>query len=289
MDFSYITWNVDPEIVKLGFLSLRYYGILFALGFLVGQHLMTKIFTWENRNLEDLDQLLIYMLISTVVGARLGHCLFYEPDYYLSNPLEILMIHKGGLASHGAAAGILLALYLYSRKQADQSYLYILDRIVITVAFGAFCIRLGNLFNSEIIGLPTNVPWAFWFVRVDEEPLPRHPAQLYESLASLLLFCILWFGIYKSYKAKLPEGRIFGLFLIWIFGLRIVWEFFKVNQVDFEDGMLLNMGQILSIPLVIAGVWIWYRSFTPAATPKNDVPPKKANPKGKRKRAAVPR
>ncbi|MEJ2052481.1 MAG: prolipoprotein diacylglyceryl transferase [Calditrichaceae bacterium] len=259
-----IKWNVDPEIIRIGFVSIRYYSLLFMLSFILGIAIFHKIYKRENKPKEDLDPLLIYMMIGTVVGARLGHCLFYDPMYYLSHPLKILMIWQGGLASHGAAIGILLSLYLYSRKHPDQPFLWLVDRIVITVALAGFFIRIGNLFNSEIIGKPTDVPWAFIFERaqVSDPMTPRHPTQIYEALAYLIIFFILY-RIYKKHGPKLRRGYLLGLFLILVFGFRFFVEFLKENQVAFESGMALNMGQILSIPAVIAGIFLIFWAKEP--------------------------
>jgi prolipoprotein diacylglyceryl transferase len=193
------------------------------------------------------------MILGTVIGARLGHCLFYNPDYYLSHPLEILMVWKGGLASHGAAIGILTAIYLFVKKRPKFTYLWVMDRIVITVALAAFFIRMGNLFNSEIVGKPTDLPWGFVFTSIDN--IPRHPAQLYEAIAYLIIFFILFFQ-YKKQKENIRDGFLFGEFLIGIFGFRFFVEFIKENQSLFENSMSLNMGQILSIPLVILGIYL---------------------------------
>jgi prolipoprotein diacylglyceryl transferase len=250
--FAAITWSVSPEIVSFGFIHIRWYGLLFALSFIVGFKIMEWIYKKENKNLDDLNDLVWYMILGTVIGARLGHCLFYNPEYYLSNPAEILKVWKGGLASHGAAVGILTAIWFYVKKKKTETYLWIMDRVVITVALAAFFIRLGNLFNSEIIGHPTNVAWAFIFTSVDN--IPRHPTQLYESLFYLFSFVIIFFQ-YKKHNGKFYDGYIFGLFLILIFGFRIFIEFFKEDQTYFEAGMILNMGQLLSIPLVIAGIY----------------------------------
>ena len=199
MLFNAITWNVDPEIFSLGQLSIRWYGLLFASAFLSGYIVFSRFLITERLNSEMLDQLLIYVAVGTVLGARLGHCFFYEPDYFLKNPLEILKIWKGGLASHGAAIGILLSLWLYIRKY-KLPFLWLIDRIVIVVALGGAFIRLGNLFNSEIYGLPTDLPFGFEFVRdrlYDSntgELLPtvaRHPTQLYEAISYLIIFSIL--------------------------------------------------------------------------------------------------
>ena len=251
-----IYWNVSPDIFSIGPVTIRWYGLLFAMSFIVGYQIMTIIFKRENRSEQDLNDLVWYMILGTVLGARLGHCLFYNPDYYLSHPLEILMIWKGGLASHGAAIGIITALILYTRKKKEISFLWIVDRVVITVALSGFFIRLGNLFNSEIIGKPTNGNWGFVFVSVDN--IPRHPAQLYESIAYLLIFIFL-LSFYFRVKGKFKNGLLFGLFLVSIFGFRFFVEFFKENQSLFEQKLFLNMGQLLSIPFVIIGIYFLFR------------------------------
>ncbi|MCU0391708.1 MAG: prolipoprotein diacylglyceryl transferase [Thermoflexibacter sp.] len=260
-----ITWNVGPDIFSFEIpiinqtLTIRWYGLLFASAFLVGQYIMIKIFKEENKPEKDIDALTLYMIVATLVGARLGHCLFYQPEFYLSNPIEILKVWEGGLASHGATVGILLGIYLYSRsRHPDQSYLWVLDRIVIVTALGGAFIRLGNLFNSEIIGLPTNLPWGFVFVKLNED-FARHPAQLYEAISCVFLFLFL-FWLWGKTKEKTPEGRLFGIFVVVLFGLRIFYEFLKENQVDFENGLPLNMGQILSIPMVLIGMYILLKS-----------------------------
>ncbi|MBU0473904.1 MAG: prolipoprotein diacylglyceryl transferase [Bacteroidetes bacterium] len=255
--FATITWSISPEIFSLGPIHIRWYGLLFASSFIVGFKIMERIFIKENKPMDDLNDLVWFMILGTVLGARLGHCLFYNPEYYLSNPLEILKVWKGGLASHGAAIGILTSIYFYSKKKKNQSFLWVMDRVVITVALAAFFIRMGNLFNSEIIGYPTDLPWGFIFTSVDN--IPRHPAQLYEALFYLLSFAIIYYQ-YKKHDGKFKDGYLFGIFLILIFGFRIFVEFFKENQTYFEEGMILNMGQILSFPLVIAGIYFLYNS-----------------------------
>lgn len=261
MLFNAITWNVDPEIFNIGQLSIRWYGLLFASAFLSGYIVFSRYLTTERITSEMLDQLLIYIAVGTVIGARLGHCLFYEPDYFLKNPLEILKIWKGGLASHGAAVGILLSLWLYIRKY-KLSFLWMIDRIVIVVALGGAFIRLGNLFNSEIYGLPTELPWGFEFVRDrlydpnTGEILPtvaRHPTQLYEALSYMLIFSILLI-FYRKRHMKVRDGYIFGVFMILLFSARFFVEFVKNDQVAFEAGMQFNMGQLLSLPFILAGV-----------------------------------
>ncbi|TAF31831.1 MAG: prolipoprotein diacylglyceryl transferase [Cytophagales bacterium] len=256
-----ILWEADPEIFSLGPVTVRWYGVLFALAFFIGNLIMIRVYRLENKPEADLENLLVYMIVAVVVGARLGHCLFYDPAYYLSNPLDIFKVWEGGLASHGGAAGILFSIYLYSRNKPDQSYLWVLDRLVITIALAGCFIRLGNLMNSEIVGLPSDLPWAFVFAKCGEcGMLPRHPAQLYESLSCLVLFAGL-FMAYEKTREKTPKGLYLGIFMVWVFGLRMVWEFFKENQSDFEQSMLMNMGQLLSIPLVIAGIYLIVRAL----------------------------
>lgn len=261
MIFEAITWNVDPEIFSVGNFSIRWYGLLFASAFLSGYLVFTRFLKTERLSSEMLDQLLIYIAVGTVIGARLGHCLFYEPDYFLKNPIEILKIWKGGLASHGAAIGILLSLWLYVRK-FKLSFLWMIDRIVIVVALGGAFIRLGNLFNSEIYGGPTNLPWGIEFVRdklydsVTGELLPtvaRHPTQLYEALSYILIFAVL-FRFYRKNHMKVRDGFIFGVFMILLFSARFLIEFVKNDQVAFEAGMQFNMGQWLSLPFIVAGI-----------------------------------
>jgi len=351
---DFIIWDVNPELFSIGKLAPRWYGPLFALGFFVGQYILTKIFTIEKRPLKEVETITIYMVVATIIGARLGHCLFYEPDYFLANPLEILFIWQGGLASHGAGIAIFLSMWLYTRKNKEISFFYIMDRVAITVALAACFIRLGNLTNSEIIGTPTSVSHGFVFmnstttfvkeafkgqitsidvvgngtdstfngnyltgidikmnvksfgsgdfaemasqniresiyaapeygehlilsksknaVKVGEQGrngtevtvkawgIPRHPSQLYESISSLILFFLLLF-LYSRKKAQTPEGMLFGIFMIWIFTLRFFYEFIKESQVAFENDMPLNMGQLLSIPMVTIGIIVLVKSL----------------------------
>lgn len=255
---AFIEWSVSPEIFHLGPISVRWYGFLFAMAFVAGYFIMTWIFKKESRPQTDLEQLSVYMIFGTVIGARLGHCLFYNPSYYLSNPIEIFKVWEGGLASHGAALGILIAIYLFAKKKKKYSMLWVLDRVVIVVALAGTFIRLGNLFNSEIIGIPTDVSWAFIFTAVDD--LPRHPAQLYESIAYFIFFLILLFIYYKGFE-KNRNGLLFGQFLVLVFTFRFFIEFLKENQSGFEAGMALDMGQLLSIPFIIAGFIFIAKSF----------------------------
>ncbi len=256
INILYIHWHPNPEIFNIGGFGIRWYGLLFACAFLFGYLILQKIFQREKIPLKVLDRLSLYMLVGTVVGARLGHCLFYEPDYYLANPWEILNIRQGGLASHGAAIGILLALWLFSKKE-KKPFSWTVDRMVIVVALSGFFIRLGNLMNSEIYGSVTTVPWAFVFDSVDN--LPRHPSQIYESLTYLALFIFLLWLYYKRDVAKKPY-LLFGYFLLVCFGFRFCVEFLKDVQVDFEHTMILNMGQWLSIPFILAGIYFIVRS-----------------------------
>lgn len=261
----YVIWDVNPEIFHIGSFSVRWYGLLFALGFLIGMQIMTYIFKKENKPVADTDSLLIYMVISTILGARLGHFLFYEPDVLFNHPLEVIIPPYSGLASHGAIIGILLGLWLYSRRKESrltrQTFLWVTDRITITVALAGTCIRLGNLMNSEIVGRPTDVAWAFVFMKNNEyAKIPRHPAQLYESLSCLVLFFfLLWFWNRK--KERTPQGSLTGIFFIWIFGLRFFYEYLKENQVPFEANLPLNVGQLLSIPAVLLGIFFLVRSY----------------------------
>lgn len=269
---AHITWNVSPEMFSIGPISVRWYGLLFASAFIFGYKVMQWVYKKENKPVSDVEQLTVYMILGTVIGARLGHCLFYNPDFYLANPLEILKVWKGGLASHGAAIGIITSLYFFAKKKKVTT-LWILDRVVIVVASGGFFIRLGNLFNSEIIGKPSEVPWAFIFTRVDN--LPRHPAQLYESISALIVFLILFY-LYKNKRDKWHDGFLFGMFLVLIFAFRFFVEFLKEVQSSFEAGMILDMGQLLSIPFVILGIFFITRSFKKGKSTETKTSAKKA-------------
>jgi len=249
---NYFIWDVNPVLISLGSLSVHWYGFLFAMAFIVALKIMEYIFDRENKNLDDVDKGLIYVMLGTVVGARLGHCLFYDPAYYLSNPLEILMIQKGGLASHGGAMGVLLGIYLFAKKY-NYGYIWLLDRIVIPTALVGAFIRLGNLFNSEIIGHQTNMPWAIIFIRIDE--LPRHPTQIYESLSYLMIFVLL-FGIYNRYGKVLKEGFLFGMYMLATFGARFMIEFVKTKQAHYTTDWAISTGQLLSIPFIVLGVYM---------------------------------
>jgi phosphatidylglycerol:prolipoprotein diacylglycerol transferase len=364
MDFSFIIWNASPEIFGYGQIALRWYGLLFALGFLVSQQILYYMHKKEGKPEREVDTLTIVMVVATILGARLGHVIFYQPEIIWEDPLGILLpfefspkfrfIGLQGLASHGGALAIFLALWLYARKR-KLTYLHVLDRIAILVALTGAFIRMGNYFNSEIIGKPTDIPSAvvftsrltetitnknvernlieemsikrsteqdslntvghvpltiylffkpdvgeadmryylenrlknflanldehfyidtnaplgFQFLKQDSGSLAvkvpivgiaRHPAQLYESISCVFLFLLL-FWIWKKHNGNPPEGRIFGIFMVALWSLRFSYEFLKENQVPFENSLPLNMGQILSIPLFIAGVIILVRSY----------------------------
>jgi len=272
MIFCSIDWNPNPEIFKILEFPVRYYGLFFAMAFLAGFQVMTYIFKKEGRPVEQADQLLLYAMIATVIGARMGHYFFYEFPLLQADPMRffVQMITPpfSGLASHGAAVGLFSAFYLYVRKNPGQSYLYVTDRMVIVASLAGFFIRMGNLMNSEIIGKPTDLPWGFKFFRDYEfnpmgDPamvMARHPSQLYEALSCLVIFTFLmWFWSLK--KANTQLGLMTGIFMVVLFGLRFFYEFLKENQSDFENQMALNMGQILSIPSVIFGLIVLYYSF----------------------------
>ena len=257
IDFLSVVWNVDPVIFKIGPLTLRWYSLLFVAGFPLGYWLFEGFYKREGVDTKLLEPLLYALLIGTIVGARLGHCLFYEPSYYLSAEhwVEIFKPWKGGLASHGGAIGVFLAALWYSHrygKQNDFDVLWVCDRIIICVAFAGCFIRLGNLFNSEIYGDVTDLPWGFIFVRRGET-LPKHPTQIYEALSYLILGIFLAL-MYQKKLDKLYRGWFFGMFFIVCFGMRFLIEFIKEPQVEFEQSMLLDMGQLLSIPFVLAGI-----------------------------------
>ena len=251
---SYILWDVDPDLFVIPIIDhpIRWYGLSWALGFVFSQQIMFYIYKREGRPASEVETLTIYMIIAAIVGARLGHVLFYDPVYFFSEPLSILYIWEGGLASHGGAVGVLIGLYFFARK-THVNYLWIVDRMVIVSALTASLIRLGNLMNSEMVGLPTTLPWGFIFTAIDN--VPRHPAQLYEAIYSFFLFLFLFWTWHKK-RNEITNGFLSGWFLIILFTLRFVDEFFKINQEPFEDDLILNMGQILSIPFVVAGVII---------------------------------
>lgn len=257
---NYITWTVDPELIDFGFLHIRWYGVLFATGFLLGYYNLTKIHANEGIGPKKTEQILIYMMVAVILGARLGHVFFYEWDYYSQNLWEIPMIWKGGLASHGATIAILIALWLYARKVVQKPISWVLDTTSAGVAMGAAFVRFGNLMNHEIIGKVTDVPWAFIFTRVDNQP--RHPVQLYEAF-SYLFICALINYLYWKTSAKDKPWVLTGTLLVTLFGARFIIEIFKKSQGGFETylGDALTTGQWLSIPFVILGLFLMIRGW----------------------------
>ena len=262
MLLNYINWSPEPEIINVFGISIRYYGLLFASGLILCTYILNWIFKHEGLPSKYLEKLSTYAIIGIFAGARLGHCLFYQASYYLSRPLEMLLpiefpaeggikfIGYQGLASHGGALGLIIALIFYSRK-TKHSIIDTLDLIAVVAALGGAFIRLANLMNSEIIGIPTAKPWGFIFERVDD--IPRHPAQLYEAASYFLIFAVMIL-LYKTKRAKLKNGFFFGLTLVLIFTARFLIEFIKERQVAFEDQMQLDMGQLLSIPYIAVGI-----------------------------------
>ncbi len=267
-----IHWNVDPVIINIGSFGLRWYSLGFLVAFLLGYYIIERMFKQENVREDYLGSLFLYIFLAILIGARLGHCLFYEPDYFLTSEhwVEIVWPFQNGrftgfqgLASHGAAIGILVGLWLYQRKYGLNLW-WFLDRLVVVVALGGAFVRLGNLFNSEIYGVETSLPWGFVFER-NGETVPKHPTQLYESLSYFLIFGVsIWYYIRK--KGHFKTGTIFGWWLVALFGVRLLIEFVKNDQVDFEAGMVLNMGQLLSLPFIIGGftiAWLAYKEKLP--------------------------
>ncbi len=262
MIFTSIIWDVNPEIFPVLFDYLpihpRWYGVLFAFAFLIGFKIEEKIFAHEKLKPEWVDSLFMTVLIGTILGARLGHVFFYGWEYYSQNLGDILKIWEGGLASHGAVIGVIFSLWIWSKYIVQKPLLWALDRTVLAMAFGGSLVRLGNFFNSEIVGKPSDLPWAVDFVRLGDG-ISRHPAQLYESIAYMISFGILYLGYWKYNKGE-KQGFLFGMFMVLVFGFRFFVEFFKENQEQFEQGMTLNMGQWLSIPVVMVGLYFIWRS-----------------------------
>jgi len=265
----FITWNPDVTALDLGIFAIRWYSLFWAIGLVSVYLLMHKLYKQQKISEEKFEPMFMYCFLGILIGARLGHCLFYEPSYYLSHPVEMLLPFRDvpgkgwtftgyeGLASHGGTLGLMIALWLYA-KRVGLKFMHVLDNVAIVTPICACAIRLGNLMNSEIIGRPTDLPWAFIFERVDS--LPRHPGQLYEAICYAIFFGIHWF-FYRRYPQKVGSGFFFGLCLFLIFTSRIFIEYTKENQEAFEEGMLLNMGQLLSIPFVILGLYCMYRGI----------------------------
>lgn len=265
MNLININWEPNIEIFNFFGISIRYYGLLFMIGLILGNEVVKFYYRKEYKGNNNLDKLFIYILFGTIIGARLGHCLFYEPEYFLKHPIEMFLpvqkdfsgtykfVGYSGLASHGGGIGVLIAIYLFSVKY-KQNIWFILDKVALAVPLVGTFIRLGNLMNSEIIGKPSNLPWAFIFRKIDD--VPRHPSQLYEAVFYFFIF--LFLNILYP-KIKVAHGFIFGLFLVMLFSMRFLIEFTKENQVNFENELFINMGQILSIPFILIGFLLMYK------------------------------
>lgn len=265
---SVMEWNVDPILFSIGGFQLRYYSLLFIIGFILGYRVIVAMMKAEKLPVEWADKMFIYAAVATIIGARLGHCIFYDWAYYGNHIGEIFLpFHNGkftgfaGLASHGAAIGLIIAMYLYSKRITHKGFFWGLDRLVVAVAIAGVCIRLGNLMNSEIVGAVTDVPWGFHFTRVDgDNPVLRHPAQLYEAFCYLMIFGILMYMYWKKDAGSKP-GLLFGSMIFMVFLARFIIEFVKEVQEPWEQGMALNMGQLLSIPFVLIGAYFVYRGL----------------------------
>ena len=293
-----VTWNVDPTLFTVLGREIRWYGLFWVIGLIVAVYIVQKIFKHEDLPEKWFDSLFVYMIVGIIVGARLGHCLFYEPAYYLANPIEILKVWEGGLASHGGVIGIIIAVWLYSRNVSHLSMLWTFDRVMVPTGFTAAMIRFGNLMNHEIYGGPTDQPWGFRFIdnlhqwMQGAEPIytePSHPTQIYEALAYLVVFAITMYLYWKT-DAKYRKGLITGVGILIIFLFRFFVEYLKNVQVDSEIAMRENtgliLGQWLSIPFILWGIWmIWHALHRPAyieITPKQSKLPKpKTKPKKK--------
>src|SRR5690554_6862487 len=266
----YITWDVNPELFSLFGREIRWYGLLWVIGLIVAVYIVQRIFDKEKLPEKWFDSLFVYMMLGIIVGARLGHCLFYEPAYYLANPLEILAIWKGGLASHGGVIGIIIAVWLYSKRVTKKSMLWTFDRVIVPTGFTAALIRLGNLMNHEIYGGVTDQPWGFRFIeninawKAGAPPIfsePSHPTQIYEAIIYFIVFFVTMYLFWKT-DAKKKQGLILGIAMIMIFLSRFFIEYIKKVQVDSELLMRENtgliLGQWLSIPFILWGIWlIW--------------------------------
>jgi len=249
---EYFIWNIDPNIFTFGALQLRWYGLLFVGSFFLGLMLLQWVYKRENRDPAVLDNLLLYIMGGAVIGARLMHCLAYEPEFYLSQPLEILKVWKGGLASHGGLLGVLIALYIFAKKYKED-YVWLLSRVTMPGALTAAFVRFGNLFNSEILGLPTDKPWAIIFERIDM--IPRHPVQLYEAFSYLTLLLILVI-VYRKVTPIFATKILPGIFFTFMFIMRFLLEYTKTRQADYTTSLPFTTGQMLSIPFILLGI-IW--------------------------------
>lgn len=281
MVLSYIVWNADPVIFSIGEHGIRWYGVLLALGFLLAYLIMGKTMRKEGYKQEIIDKFSIYIIVGCIIGLRLGHCLFYNPGYYLSHPLEILKVWEGGLASHGGAIGILIAIWIYSRRSKIK-YFELMDKVALIVPLAGAFVRCGNFINSEILGIPTKMPWGVKFLRNVEDFndaliasngacedmkcladywVARHPTQLYEALFYFAMFGF-FFWIYKKYTPKWKNGTFLGWFVLVLFVFRYLIEFTKTEQVEFSGWTdMITMGQLLSVPFILFGLFLIGREY----------------------------
>jgi len=267
MTYLSIDWNPSIELFKIGPFAIRYYSLMFVIAFILGLQIMKKVYENEGISIEKLDTLFIYAVISILLGARIGHFIFYDTSFLFEHPLEVLLPVKfnpfqftgyQGLASHGAVIGFILAMFYYSKKVLHKPVLWILDRVPLAIAIGGAFVRIGNLINSEIIGKQTGTDYGFIFRQLGED-FPRHPTQLYEAFGYVITFIVVWFVYWKTDK-KDKLGYIFGLFMVLLWSVRFIVEFFKEAQVDNRSTWDLNTGQLLSIPLILIGFYFMYRA-----------------------------
>ncbi len=269
---DFITWTANPNLFS-GAVTIRWYGLMFAIGFLVGYEMVSRIFRHEGTPEKWVGSLFIFVVVATVVGARLGHVFFYAWDYYSQHPAEIFRVWEGGLASHGGTLGILIAVWLYSRWVTHRGMLWTLDRLVVPVGLVAALIRVGNLMNHEIYGAATSLPWGFRFVdnvnawmqgAAPVFTVPSHPTQLYEALCYLVVFAVCVWLYWRRHANERP-GLIFGIFMLGIFIPRFFIEFVKNVQEPWEEAMRasigLDQGQLLSIPFIVLGAWLVVRAL----------------------------
>ena len=291
-DLLYIVWDADPVMFSIGGFELRYYGLMWALTFLIGERFFTNFVRREGFGQQVVETSFMWIVLGAVLGARIGHCLFYEFDYYITKPWAILTeFRNGGMASHGSVLGMLFGMWMTCRKHR-MPYVWFLDRIMIPVTIGGALVRYGNLLNSEIVGKVTDVPWAFQFVRLHPnmpiEAIPaQHPAQLYEALCYVITFAILCVMYYKYDEARRRPGIMFGVGVLGVFATRPFIEFVKVNQEAFEEGMFFNMGQLLSVPFIILAlyfIWRGVKGTLPVGKPDSveNMPERKTNSNKKR-------
>lgn len=264
MPLSFVYWNINPIAFQLGETEVRWYGLLFPVGFIGGYFLARKMFKHEGVKLEWVDNLFIIVFVFGMLGARLAHVFLYDWAFFKENPSEIFKTWHGGLASHGGTAGVMLGLLLWAKIGSKRSFLWVLDKAVVCAALLAGLIRLGNLLNSEIYGIETTLPWGFIFAR-QGETLAKHPTQLYEAISYFLIFAWLCYQYFNK-KAYLKEGYLSGLFGVLVFSARFLIEFIKNNQSTFEADMPLNMGQILSIPFIWYGFCLLKQTNKPLST-----------------------